>query len=126
MAVLMDGLEEKNRRLGAGLSELDYPEAEATVPIHPETPTSGHLYRCIPLAKSPVSHKFNQSNYFSKIQPWTMSLFLRFSEDNGHGNFKFCRGELRHSAQLTFSTPKVSYYAVTYYAIHAHPFASEC
>ena len=42
MAARMDGLEEKNRRFGTGLSDLDYPEAEATVPIHPETPTSGH------------------------------------------------------------------------------------
>lgn len=92
MAARMDGLEEKNRRLSAGLSELDYPEAEATVPIHPETPTSGQLYRCIPLAKGPVDHKFNQSKHFNEIQPSPMSLFLRFSEDNGRGNFKFCRG----------------------------------
>jgi len=42
MAARMDGLEEKNCRFGTGLSDLDYPEAEATVPIHPETPTSGH------------------------------------------------------------------------------------
>ena len=83
MAVQMDGLEEKNRRLGAGLSDLDYPEAEATVPIHPETPTSGHRYRCIPLAKGAVEANFNRYNHFLKIQPASISLFLRFSEDNG-------------------------------------------
>ncbi len=68
MAVRMDGPKEKNRRLGAGLSDLDYPEAEATVPIHPETPTSGHAYRCIPLAKSAVDPKCNEYNYFSQVQ----------------------------------------------------------
>ncbi len=99
----MDGLVEKNRRLGAGLSELDYPEAEATVPIHPETPTSGHLDRCIPLAKGPVDPKFNKYSYFLKIQAAAMSLFLRFSEGCGRGNFKFCRCELRHSAVLAKS-----------------------
>jgi hypothetical protein len=59
-----DGREQKNRRLGAGLSELDYPEAEATVPIHPETPTSGHIAYCILLAKSAVTAKYNEYNYF--------------------------------------------------------------
>jgi hypothetical protein len=68
MAVRMDGPKEKNCRLGAGLSELDYPEAEATVPIHPETPTSGHNYHCIPLAKGTDSPKFNEYNYFSSLQ----------------------------------------------------------
>ncbi len=64
MAVRTDGREEKNRRFETGLSDLDYPEAEATVPIHPETPTSGHHYRCIPLAKSAVDPNFNGYNHF--------------------------------------------------------------
>ncbi|MDT8069165.1 MAG: hypothetical protein ROO76_13450 [Terriglobia bacterium] len=69
MAVRMDGAKEKNCRLGAGLSDLDYPEAEATVPIHPETPTSGRTSYCIPLAKGTVACKFNEYKYFSSVQP---------------------------------------------------------
>lgn len=101
MAVQKDGLEEKNRRFCTGLSDLDYPEAEATVPIHPETPTSGHLYRCIPLAKGAVGHNCNRYRHFLEIQPRPMLPFLRFSEGDGLGNFKFCRCELRHSDQFT-------------------------
>ncbi len=100
MAVRMDGLEDRKRRFCTGLSDLDYPEAEATVPIHPETPTSGHFDGCIPLAKGAVEPKFNEYNDFVEVQIGPMSLFLRFSEDPGLGNFKFCRCELHHSAQL--------------------------
>jgi hypothetical protein len=117
MAVQMDGLEEKNRRLGAGLSELGYPEAEAAVPIHPETPTSGHLYRCIPLAKGPVDHKFNQSKHFRKIQAEPVSLFLRFSEDHGRGNFKFCRANRATLPGLLFLSLRWVTTTVTYGAV---------
>ena len=50
-------------RLGAGLCETDYPEAEATVPIHPETPTSGHTYLCILLAKGAITGKSNKQSH---------------------------------------------------------------
>lgn len=109
MAVRMGSLEEKNRRLSAGLSNLDYPEAEATVPIHPETPTSGHPHYCILLAKSTVESKFNRYKHLLKIQLDAMSLVLRFSEGNGRGNFKFCRYELRHSARSTPVDAKVTF-----------------
>ena len=123
MAVRKDGREEKYRRLGTGLSELDYPEAEATVPIHPETPTSGQPYHCIPLAKGTVQLNSNECNYFVKIQVCDMSLFLRFSEGNGRGNFKFCRAELRHSAWPAFSTTAVSYCSAQ---SPRRPFVAEC
>jgi hypothetical protein len=48
-------------------NQTDYPEAEATVPIHPETPTSGHNYLCILLAKGAITAKYNKRQYVTVL-----------------------------------------------------------
>ena len=66
MAVLADGrISLKFAGWAPVSSQTDYPEAEATVPIHPETPTSGHLYSCILLAKGAITANFNKKNKLS-------------------------------------------------------------
>src|SRR6185369_7453525 len=105
------GRKTKSPAESRSLAELDYPEAEATVPIHPETPTSGHNYLCIPLAKSAIGVKLlNLCNLVvtCNISPKCSSSIFRRSDRAGF-QILYGRMEIRASGReiSLFDTPCV-------------------
>ena len=81
-------------------AKLIYPEADATVPIHPETPTSGHNYLCILLAKGAITPKSNEFSDLSRKCKFWLDRVLQFPEERELWNFKICRCELSRYSRL--------------------------